>query len=152
LGGGTVRDAELADLDTLSALAFASKAHWGYDDAFMEACRAELTVQPVHLEGYVVRVAESDGAIVGFHAVERTSSEPELMWLFVAPAAMGRGVGRALLDDAVSVARALGAEVLTIDSDPNASGFYERVGARVVGATPSVSIPNRMLPRLVLEF
>ena len=32
----TLRDATVADLDALSDLAYASKAHWGYDDAFMQ--------------------------------------------------------------------------------------------------------------------
>lgn len=143
-----VRDAGIADLVVLSALAFTSKAYWGYDDAFMEACRAELTVRAEHLETYVVRIAELDGAIAGFHGVERTAKHPELMWLFVAPEFMGRGIGRALLDDAAAVARDLGAATLTIVADPNAQAFYVRAGARVVGAEPSGSIPGRNLPRL----
>ena len=39
-----IRDASPGDCEALSALAFSSKAHWGYDDAFMAACRDELTV------------------------------------------------------------------------------------------------------------
>jgi GNAT superfamily N-acetyltransferase len=141
-----VRDARAEDLDTLSALAFASKAHWGYDDAFMEACRPELTLVSRHLDEYVVRVAESDGEIVGFHGVERTADAPDLMWLFVVPAAIGTGVGRILLADAVVVARALGARVLRIEADPNAAAFYQREGAQRVGEAPSASIPGRTLP------
>ena len=149
LGGIWLRDARPDDLATLSALAYVSKAHWGYDDAFMEACRAELEVRPEHLDAYVVRVAELDGELVGFHGVERIAEEPELMWLFVAPTAMGRGIGQALLDDAASVARELGAAALVIVADPNAQAFYEHAGARLVGTEASGSIPGRTLPRLV---
>ena len=65
---------------------------------------------------------------------------------------MGTGVGRALFEDAVRRAAALGAEVVGIESDPNAEGFYRRMGARRVG---EISYPidgqRRMLPLLVVE-
>jgi len=87
----------------LSALAFASKASWGYDDAFMEACRAELTVAPGDLQRVCVRVYV-DGVIHGFSGVDGD----ELTWLFVDPRAMRRGIGRALMGDACALARAAG--------------------------------------------
>jgi hypothetical protein len=37
-----IRPAQADEVEALTALALRSKAHWGYDDAFMEACRAEL--------------------------------------------------------------------------------------------------------------
>jgi len=35
-----------------------------------------------------------------------------------------------------------------IDADPNAEGFYLKMGAERVGESPSGSIPGRMLPLL----
>ena len=65
---------------------------------------------------------------------------------------MGTGVGRALFEDAVRRAAALGTEVVGIESDPHAEGFYRRMGARRVG---EISYPidgqRRMLPLLVVE-
>jgi GNAT superfamily N-acetyltransferase len=136
-----ILDATPGDCAAVSALAFASKAYWGYDDAFMEACRAELTVMPADLERGRVRVA-CEGEVIGFHGV----IDSELEWLFVAPQAIGRRVGAALFTDALEIARAGGLEVLRIAADPNAAGFYERMGARLVGETPSASIPGRMMP------
>jgi GNAT superfamily N-acetyltransferase len=107
----------------------------------MEACRAELTVTRDDLERGRVRVAV-ENEIVGFHGV----IDSELEWLFVAPHAIGRGVGAALFIDALEIARAGGLEVLRIAADPNAGGFYARMGARPVGETPSASIPGRMMP------
>jgi GNAT superfamily N-acetyltransferase len=135
-----IRDAQPADCSALSALAFASKAHWGYDDAFMEACREELTVRPAQLDTWRVRVA---GELDGFHAV---SPDGELQMLFVAPAAMGAGVGAALFADACTIAREFGATELYIEADPFAAAFYEHMGARRIGEVPSVSIPRRVLP------
>ncbi len=136
-----IRDATVEDCEALSALAFASKAHWGYDDAFMEACREELTIGPVDLERARLRVAVAT-EILGFHGIDGG----ELGWMFVAPGATGRGIGTALFIDALDIARAAGIETLRIDSDPNAAAFYERMGARLVGETPSASIPGRVLP------
>jgi GNAT superfamily N-acetyltransferase len=137
-----LRDANASDCDALSALAFASKAHWGYDDAFMEACRRELTVRPADLTGVTVRVAVDDVAL-GFYGIENT----EITWFFVSPRAMGRGVGRALFADACEIARVKGLTTLRIDADPNAAGFYERMGAVRAGDASSQSIPGRVLPR-----
>jgi hypothetical protein len=37
---------------------------------------------------------------------------------------------------------------MEIHSDPEAQGFYERMGARLIGKTPSGSIAGRLLPLL----
>ena len=49
----------------LTELCLRSKAVWGYDEHFMEACRAELTVTPERMNSPYFQVAESDGCVVG---------------------------------------------------------------------------------------
>jgi ribosomal protein S18 acetylase RimI-like enzyme len=44
-----------------------------------------------------------------------------------------RGIGKALFWEAVHYARKLGAQELTLGGDPNAIGFYERMGMRKIG-------------------
>jgi len=39
-------------------------------------------------------------------------------------------------------------EAVTLDADPNAVPFYERMGCRGIGRSHSGSIGGRMLPRL----
>ncbi len=70
------------------------------------------------------------------------------MW--VAPERVGGG-GAALFAHAVETARAEGASQLRISSDPNAEGFYVKMGARRVGEVPSRP-PGRMLPLLVFRL
>jgi len=147
----TIRRARTSEADTLSALAFRSKAHWGYSAEFMAACRAELTVQAGDIGAGRVVVAESDGALLGFYCLaEPREGRAELDALFVEPAAIGRGVGRALLNEAVAQARARGARIVEIQADPNAEAFYVHAGARRVGVRESGSLPGRLLP--VLEM
>jgi GNAT superfamily N-acetyltransferase len=71
--------------------------------------------------------------------------------LFVDPDAMRRGIGQALLADALGIAAGAGATRVRIEADPNATPFYERAGAVRVGDVPSGSIPGRVLPLLELD-
>ena len=71
----------------------------------------------------------------------------ELELLFVEPAAIGTGAGRALLRDALDRAREAGLDELTIESDPDAEPFYRAHGAEPVGTRVSSST-GRKLPLL----
>lgn len=148
-----LRPARSGEAALLSALALRSKGHWDYDAAFLEACRAELTLHDDELAARRTVVAElADGRIAGFGTLEGTAPTGELGMLFVDPDAIGRGVGRALLGHLVAAARALGFTLLTIDADPNAEAFYLAAGAVRVRAVPSESIPGRLLPQLELSL
>ncbi len=142
--GPTIKPARLDQLAALSELALRSKAVWGYSPEFMAACRSELTVQPEHLP--LVFVAEIDGGMAGFYALTVLDARAELEFLFVEPAVLRRGCGRALLAHARAQARQLGCSAIAIQGDPHAAGFYAAIGARLVGNRESDSIPGRMLP------
>ena len=142
------REAELA---ALSDLCIRSKAYWGYDAAFMAACREELTLSPADLATSRIGVGEVEGDIVaGVCQVTPLDGNGDLS-IFVDPDWIGHGVGRALYAWALEQTRDMGAARLIIDADPNALNFYLRMGAVVIGEHPSTSIPGRMLTRLVAE-
>ena len=147
-----LRDVLQNELSSLDELCLRSKAVWGYDDAFMTACRDELTLHPDELRTTHLQIAECDGAIVGLAQVRVTGQEADLMKLFVEPAQLGSGVGRLLFGWATAKARRLGAVRMIIEADPGAAAFYERMGARHAGFAPSQSIAGRMLPRLLVEL
>jgi GNAT superfamily N-acetyltransferase len=140
---------------TLSALALRSKGHWGYDAAFLEACRAELTLTTDQAAAARV-VHADDGSVCGFHLLapdpDGAPGRGELLMLFVDPSAIGHGVGRALLEDAVEAARGRGWSVLRVESDPGAEAFYVAHGAVRVGTVASGSVAGRELPLLELPL
>ena len=138
-----VRRARAGEAQTLTGLCLRSKAHWGYDDAFMRLSQASLTVSDGDIASGRVLVATDDDRIVG---VARVESDGELGMMFVDPPAMGRGAGRALFVAATALARRFGARSMAILADPNAAPFYERMGARFVSHAPSDAIPGRTLP------
>ncbi|MFI2782889.1 GNAT family N-acetyltransferase [Streptomyces sp. ALB3] len=145
-----LRPGRPSEATALTGLALRSKAHWGYDEAFMAACRDELTVRPGDTAGGRTVVAEEDGRVLGFTTLAGEPPEGALAMMFVEPDTIGRGVGRLLFEHTVEHARRLGFVRLTIDADPNAEPFYTAMGAVRIGATPSGSVPGRELPLLEL--
>jgi len=144
-----IRSAAASEALELSELALRSKAHWGYSTEFIDACRAELLVRADRLaeDSYHCFVAECDGNLVGFGAVAKVSSSDwELDALFVEPEHIGTGIGRALVDHAISTVTKRAGKKLLIQGDPHAEHFYLAVGAVRVGERESGSIPGRMLP------
>jgi GNAT superfamily N-acetyltransferase len=148
--GPPLRAATAQDAPVLSELAVRSKGHWGYDDGFLARARPELTVRAEDIERLVVRVATGeDGNPLGFSAVDVTSAPAELLALWVDPTAIGTGVGRALLRDALATAAGHGTGGLLVESDPNAEPFFLHHGARRLGERRSATT-KRLLPLLWL--
>ena len=121
-------------------------------DAFLDECRAELTMRDAELGARRTHVAEVDGAVAGFSTLDGAPPIGVVGMMFVDPDRIGSGIGRALMADLVERARVAGFVRLSIDADPNAEPFYLAQGAVRVGATPSGSIPGRVLPLLELDL
>jgi len=138
---------------TLTEIAFAAKRHWGYPERWIESWSRVLTLHPRFIAEHETYTACINGDPIGFYCLSRQSDRMCLEHLWVLPQAMRRGVGRALFVHAVERARALGFETLEIESDPNAAGFYQQMGARHVGATVTeLEGRSRELPVLIYEI
>ncbi|NYV73883.1 GNAT family N-acetyltransferase [Streptomyces sp. UH6] len=147
-----LRPARPDEAPALSGLALRSKGHWGYDDAFLAACRDELTLRQEDLAPGTATVAEDGaGRVLGFVLVDGAPPQGRLDMLFVDPSAIGSGLGRRLFAAALSTARGLGMSRLTIDADPYAEPFYRAMGAQVTGTVPSGSVPGRLLPLMAVD-
>jgi GNAT superfamily N-acetyltransferase len=129
-----IRFARPAERDALEALQRESSLVW-------EEYRAPLLAHPDAIELPIeqirerrVRVAEMDGALVGFSALlSGRRGAAELDGLFVAPALMRAGIGRQLVADAVRLARGRGARSIEVTANPRAEAFYVKVGFVVIG-------------------
>ena len=106
-----------------------------------EAYRDQLAAHPDAIElpqafvddGWVRVATAGDETPIGFSVViPGDGPAHELDGLFVEPAHMHRGVGRALVEDAAARASRDGAERLEVTAGP-AQRFYERVGFHLVG-------------------
>jgi GNAT superfamily N-acetyltransferase len=77
-------------------------------------------------------VVELGGRIVGVAYIHVDKAEPEVQAhihaLYLAPEAIGKGVGRRLLGLMLDLARNAGAKAVTLDSTLTAQDFYKRFG------------------------
>jgi GNAT superfamily N-acetyltransferase len=108
-------------------------------DAYRELHAAHpdaIELPQSYIDNGWVRVADDEeGTPIGFSVViPGPDRSYELDGLFVEPAHMGGGVGRALVDDAAAQASRDGASRLEVTAGP-AQGFYERVGFSLIGTT-----------------
>jgi GNAT superfamily N-acetyltransferase len=137
-----IRDARVEEQWSLIELQRRASMHW---DAYREQLAAhpdaiELPIDQI-TDG-LVRVAERDADIVGFAVLfQPVEGACELDGLFVEPAHMGAGVGRALVQDAVRIARDRGATRIDVVANLEAVGFYQRVGV-----TGTAEVPTRFGP------
>ena len=147
-----VRNAKLEEAASLTALCVRSKAHWGYDAAFMKLSAAALAVNEDDIAASRVLVAVDDaGRVIGMACVLPEGETSDLDALFVDPPAIGSGAGRALFDAAVILARQQGARRMTILADPNSTdntdlSVDDEAAMRRISALP---IPQIALIRFI---
>jgi GNAT superfamily N-acetyltransferase len=148
-----IKRASPAEAARLTEIALLAKRHWGYPEQWLRIWREQLTVTPEIIRSHETFSAAADGQAIGFYALGRKGDNPELAHMWVLPEWIGRGVGRALFLHAVERAKALGFRKIEIESDPNAEGFYLRMGARRVGVNVQiVEQQRRELPTLLYQI
>ena len=124
-----IRATQPADHERLRDLTFESKAHWGYDRDFVRGWADGLAFD----DGQERWALEADGEIVAWAGlVPPVGGVAVLDDLWVDPEWMGHGLGSSLFRLAADRAAELGAERLERGAEPNALGFYEKMGGRFV--------------------
>ena len=143
-----IRRARANEAGILSDLSMRAKRSNGYDDAFMEACRAELTVTASRMEEGEYWVAEAQSVCGCVCLKEAENGYGDVHAFFIDPDYQRQGIGRLLWQKVVERTRAQGMSALRLDADPAALPFYRSMGFIKVGEVPSGSIEGRMLPRM----
>lgn len=143
-----IRAARPDEAALLSELALRSKAAWGYDPVFLQACREELTVSAAKIEHAAAFVYEHDRELLAFYCLDVSGTSAELSFLFVDPLVIGQGIGRRLWRHLVGEARRRDVGRIVVESDPNAADFYRAMGAVDIGVVASHVVLDRELPVL----
>lgn len=124
----TIRFARIAERSTLETLQLRASLVWKEYRAALLAHPDAIAIPEEQLRRRQVRVAVLGARVVGFAAVVPLRGRTvELDGLFVEPRLMHGGIGRALVADAVKLARRRGATAMVVTAGP-ATGFYEKVG------------------------
>lgn len=141
-----IRNAQKAEVERLSQIAKAAKAHWGYPQAWLQSWDQELTILPEYLNKALVRVLLDDqDQLQGFFAASQTDGIWELDHAWVHPAGIGKGYGRMLFADMLEQLQQQGVSAFDILSDPYAEPFYQKMGAVKIEDRPS-NQAGRTLP------
>ena len=138
----------------MTALCLNSKRSLGYNDAFMAMCVDELSVTPAKLSAHEFWVYDEGGTIFGLVCIayKAPSEEAEIKSFFIDATRRGGGIGSKLWEKVLARCAELKIKKLHLDSEPLSTGFYEKLGFKIVGEAPSGSIPNRVLPLMELDL
>ena len=148
-----IRRALPEEADHLSDIALSAKRHWGYPERWMEIWRPQLTFSPDYFYENESWVAEVDDQPIAFYTLRDKAGNAWIEDLWVLPEYMGQGVGKRLFLHALSRSHELGYRILQLEADPNAVGFYEKMGMHKIGERHSeVEGQPRILPNMELDL
>jgi N-acetylglutamate synthase-like GNAT family acetyltransferase len=148
-----IRRATSDEAAVLTEIAHAAKRHWGYPENWIEHWKDDLTITPDFITTHEMYVAVAGEEIAGCCALVLSGSLAELEHMWIRPEHMGNGVGRALFKQVVARAKSLDARAVELSADPNAEGFYRRMGAKSIGEVRSeIEGQPRVLPRMSVDL
>jgi GNAT superfamily N-acetyltransferase len=148
-----IRKATPEESDELTDISFASKRFWNYPENYFKIWRDELTITAEYIRENIVNVAECGGEILGYYSIVKIENDflagkvlvSKGYWLehiFIKPNFIGWGIGSELIRHLRKTCTKLGVKKVYVFSDPNAKGFYDKVGAEYIKESPS-SIEGR---------
>jgi GNAT superfamily N-acetyltransferase len=118
--------------ERLREIAIAAKSHWGYDVDRVREWAAMGDFSATGLLQKNVYVAAVGGRAVGWAAAIERGDVWWLDDLWIEPGWIGKGIGSRLFRHAAERGRRAGAARMEWEAEPNALGFYEKMGGRQV--------------------
>jgi N-acetylglutamate synthase-like GNAT family acetyltransferase len=148
-----IRRAQPNEAAALTEIAHEAKSYWGYPENWIEHWKDDLTITPEFIANNEIYVAVAGEDIAGCCALVLSGALAELEHMWIRPAHMGTGVGRALFQQIMKRATTLDAKAVELSADPNAEGFYKRMGATRIGEVRSeIEGQPRVLPRMSFDL
>ena len=149
----SIRPVKPGEADQLTQIALAAKGHWGYPQRWMEIWTPQLTFDARYFEENESWAAETDGRLVAFYTLLDKDRVAWLENLWVMPEFIGRGLGKVLFLHALELARLRGYKTFQLGADPNAAGFYEKMGMyKIAEQKYEVDGQPRILPLMEMKL
>ncbi|WP_088186728.1 GNAT family N-acetyltransferase [Desulfosporosinus sp. FKA] len=138
-----IRQAKASESNELTAISFISKRFWNYPEEYFDIWKKELTITPEYIQDNMVYVAKVEGKITGYFSIVEVEEDfftgkvviSKGYWLehlFILPEFIRKRIGSELISYAKVVCRKKNINRLLIFSDPNAIGFYDKIGATYI--------------------
>jgi len=139
-------------LEVINRIILAAKRHWGYSEDLINVWKPELLMTPESFASKDVWLLAKNSKTIGVASISIISSQNfELEDCWLAPEYIGKGAGRFLFEFIINWLHKNNAVTLKIVADPNAAGFYEKMGANFVGMVPTKP-KGRELPEFLYSF
>jgi GNAT superfamily N-acetyltransferase len=125
-----IRGTDPSEGERLREVAIASKGYWGYDVELVREWAASYDFSPLGLRNKEVFVADVSDRVVGWASLIPAGDVCRLDDLWIEPEWIGSGIGSRLFRHAAERATELGCGHMEWEAEPNALGFYEKMGGR----------------------
>ena len=143
----SIQRAKPIEADVLTQIAISAKRYWGYPEHWMKIWIPQLTFTPEYFAENESWVVVDGDRQIGFYTLQDKDGIAWIENLWVLPEYIGKGIGRQLFFHALEFAREHKYKTLQLEADPNAIGFYEKMGMRKIGERRSeVDGQPRVLP------
>jgi N-acetylglutamate synthase-like GNAT family acetyltransferase len=147
-----IRRATVDDTATLTNIAHDAKRYWGYPEHWIKHWQDELTISNDFVSENEVYLLACEDEVRGFYALVVRNDKAELEHLWVAPQHIGTGVGKELFIHAMQRAAGRNVSEVQISADPNAEGFYKKMGAHRIGEIQAnMDNKPRTIPRMAVN-
>jgi len=151
--GFEILQAASRNVEQINAVIEAAKRSWNYDEGYLDAAIPLLRIDEEYLSRRACFEAHLNRRIVGFAAVEKRDPVLAVLeHLWVLPTLQRCGIGRTLFAKCSDAVRQEGCRVMQIVSDPPAEGFYRKLGAKLIGESPSRVRGGPVFPVLEVEL
>lgn len=139
------------DLDILRRIAYHSEAHWGYSDTFMDIFDRIFNITEDFIKRNPVYVGYVQKEIAGFWGLQCREEQYELEYFYIHQEYLNQGLGKLMWGNLTAWCREHKISGFRFVTSHQAVGFYEKMGALVMGQTLS-SIDGREIPQLCCKI
>jgi len=147
-----IEKANINDNEILTDITKKSKAFWGYSEEQLLLWNDNLTISKDYIENNDAFKLLNDNKVIGYYAYIIEEKEiARLDNLFVLPEYIGKGFGKYLVNDFLERMRKQEIKKIILDSEPNATEFYLRIGFEKIGEFET-SIKNRFMPIMEMKL
>lgn len=141
------------DVEALTHLAIESESIWGYDKEYMSLFELLYSVTQQFVKHHpVYKLLNDDESLMGFFGLEVMLPTPILEYFYIKADSVRMGFGSIMWKELIEVCKTLQIKSFEFVTNPEAAGFYESKGAKIIDWVTSLMVPNQEIPKFYYEI
>jgi GNAT superfamily N-acetyltransferase len=147
-----IRHADAGEYEILNDIAVSSEASFGYGEQYVQIFKSIYKVTEKSISSNPTYVLQEGCNINGFYSLHIENRDASLKYLFIEPASIGMGFGKALWKHMVYTCKGLEVEKVIIAANPKIKDFYIKMGAEMIDETELLIIGGVRMQRLIYKI